>query len=218
MKHSQSKIKSMKISKKTVFFALMLVCGALFFNSCKSDKKTTPTPTPALASSPLYDTLGWFIQGGTGTIAGSGTQMIADPDNAGQKIQAGRLAIRTVVNKALGIIAADTALADYFPTLLSEVGAGNTTGYADLLSNFTDFVQQAVSTQQIYTGKTMIQAHNHATYSRFGSAAHPVSNNADFDEFISDVVAAAQFYNVPNSVIGQLGGILTSVKGQVTQG
>lgn len=216
MKHSRTKIKSMKISKKTVFFALMLVCGALFFNSCK-DKKTTPTPTP-LASSPLYDTLGWFIQGGTGTIAGSGTQMIADPDNAGQKIQAGRLAIRTVVNKALGIIAADTALADYFPTLLSEVGAGNTTGYADLLTNFTDFVQQGVSGQQVYTGKTMVQVHNHATYSRFGSAAHPVSDAGDFDEFVGDIVTAAQSLNVPNSVIAQLGDLLATVKGQVTQG
>lgn len=217
MKHSQTKIKSMKISKKTVVFALMLVFGALFFNSCK-DKKTTPTPETPLATTALYDTLGWFIQGAQGAVAGNGTKMIPDPDNPGQKIQAGRLAIRTVVNKALGIIAADTALADYFPTLLGEVGAGNTTGLSALLESFTDFVQQGVSTQQVYKGKTMLQVHNHATYSRFGSVAHPVSDEGDFNQFVADVVTAAQSLSVPNSVIGQLGVLLTSVKGDVTQG
>ena len=207
----------MKISKKSIFFALMLVAGALFFNSCK-DKTTTPTPTPPLATTPLYDTLGWFIQGATGPVAGNGTKMIADPDNAGQQIQAGRLAIRKVVNEALGVIAADPALADYFPVLLAEVGAGNTTGYAALLESFTSFVQQAASTQKVYKGKSMLEVHNHATYSRFGSTAHPVSDEDDFNQFIADVVIAAQTLGVPNSVIGQLGVLLSSVKGDVTQG
>lgn len=217
MKHSQTKIKTMKITKKSILFALMLVAGALLFNSCKDDKKVV-TPDPPLATSALYDTLGWFIQGGMGQVEGNGTKMIADPDNPGQKIQAGRLAIRTVVNKALGVIASDTALADYFPTLLAEVGAGNTTGLSALLESFTNFVQQAVSKQKVYTGKSMLEVHNHATYSRFGSTAHPVSDNDDFNQFIADVVVAAQSLNVPNSVIGQLGVLLSSVKGDVTQG
>lgn len=207
----------LKNKTKVAVLAIALISGTLFFNSCSHDKNPEPNP-PALATTPLYDTLGWFIQGATGQVAGRGTEMIADPDNPDQKIQAGRLAIRTVVNQALGIIAADTALAKYFPVLLSEVGAGNTTGLAELSTNFTDFVQQAVSGQEVYHGLGMVEAHNHATHSRFGSDAHPVSDDADFNQFMSDIVAAAQSLNVPNSVIGQLGVILTSVKGQVTQG
>jgi len=210
----------LKLKNKTKAFllAFALVGGTLFINACNNGNDPQPNNPPALASTPLYDTLGWFIQGGNGKVEGRGTEMIADPDNPGQKIQAGRLAIRTVVNKALGIIAADTALAKYFPVLLGEVGAGNTTGLANLSKNFTDFVQQGVSGQKVYMGKSMVEAHNHATYSRFGSDAHPVSNEADFNQFVSDIVAAAQSLNVPNSVIAQLGALLTSVKGDVTQG
>lgn len=188
------------------------------FSACKKDDNTPDNTTPTLASTPLYDTLGWFIQGGQGQVMGRGTEMISDPDNPGTKIQAGRLAIRTVVKQALSVIASDTALAPYFPTLLGEVGAGNTTGFAHLLGTFTDFVQQAVSGQKIYKGKSMLVAHNHSTYSRFGSDAHPVADDGDFNQFINDVVIAAQSLNVPNSVIGQLGVLLTSVKGDVVQG
>ncbi len=204
----------MQTQKKQLFFIIAAMLSfALILGSCsKDDKPVTPTP---IATSPLYDTLGWFIQGGQGAVAGNGTKMIADPDNPGQTVQAGRLAIRTVVNKALMVIAADTAINIYFPTLLAEVGAGNTTGYAHLRETFTDFVQQAVSGQQIYKGLSMKTAHNFATYNRFGSAAHPTSDEGDFNQFIGDVVIAAQSYNVPNSVIAQLGVLLTSVKGDI---
>jgi hypothetical protein len=173
--------------------------------------------TSTMATTPLYDTLGWFIQGATGAISGQGVKLVADPSNSGQQIQAGRLAIRTVVDKALGIIAADPKLSPYFPTLLGEVNAGNTTGYSHLLNFFTDFVQQGASGQHVYNGKSMTVAHNFATYSRFGSAAHPAADSTDFNQFIGDVVTAAQSYNVPNSVIGQLGVLLVSVEGAVVQ-
>ena len=199
----------------TAFF-IALGFGAITMGSCSKDKNNTPT-TPVLATSPLYDTLGWFIQGGQGAVAGNGTKMIADPDNAGQNIQAGRLAIRTVVNKALMVIAADTSLNVYFPTLLGELGANNTTGYSHLLNTFTDFVQQAVSGQQIYMGLSMHTAHNHATYTRFGDAAHPTSSNANFDQFVTDVATAAQSLNVPNSVIAQLGALLNTTRADVVQ-
>ncbi|PSK93199.1 hypothetical protein [Taibaiella chishuiensis] len=199
---------------KLLFIIAAMLSFAVILGSCSKDDKPVTPPTP-IATSPLYDTLGWFIQGGQGAVEGNGTKMIADPDNSGQTIQAGRLAIRTVVNKALMVIAADTAINIYFPTLLAEVGAGNTTGYAHLRETFTDFVQQAVSGQQIYKGMTMKAAHNFATYNRFGSAAHPTSDEADFNRFIGDVVIAAQSYNVPNSVIAQLGVLLSSVKGDI---
>src|ERR1700743_1925029 len=136
----------MKFPTKKLLFASVIIAGVIYFSFCKRNGSGSSAP----ATTPLYDTLGWFIQGGTGTVAGSGTVMIADPSNPGTKIQAGRLAIRTVVNQALGVVAADPKMAPYFPTLLAEVGANNTTGYNHLLNTFTDFVQQAVSGQTIY--------------------------------------------------------------------
>src|ERR1700709_2495169 len=169
-------------TKKILLLALLIgIIGMISFPSCS--KKNNGNSTP-LASTPLYDTLGWFIQGGTGTVAGSGTVIINDPSNAGTKIQAGRLAIRTVVNQALGVVAADPKMSVYFPTLLAEVGAGNTTGYNHLLNTFTDFVQQAVSGQQIYMGLSMKAAHSFSTNSRFGSASHMTADSLDFNNFI----------------------------------
>lgn len=199
-----------KIFKPVIAF-MVIAAGIAFITttatSCKKDKDNT-----SLATTPLYDTLGWFIQGAQGDVAGNGVKMIDDPDNPGQKIQAGRLAIRTVVNQAIMVIAADTALNVYFPTLLSEVTAGNTTGYAHLLETFTDFVQQAVSGQQIYKGLSMAAAHTHATFSRFGDDAHPTSDEDDFNRFIGDVGQAATALSVPPSVTGQLAALLETTK------
>ena len=187
-------------------------CILLSLSSCNNNDKDNMTVIP---TTPLYDTLGWFIQGAKGQVAGQGTKMIADPDNEGQQIQAGRLAIRTVVNKALGVIASDNRLAAYFPTLLAEVGDGNTTGLAQLLNSFTDFVQTAVSKQDVYKGPDMKTVHNHATFARFGSVDHPTSDKEDFDVFVGDVAQAAQGLNVPASVIGQLGALLYTTEGDI---
>lgn len=215
----------MKVRKKNLVktiirpLALVLVFGGLItFGSCSNDDNSGTNPGSELQTSALYDTLGWFIQGGHGEVVNQGTKMISDPDHPGEQIQAGRLAIRTVVEKSLNIIAADPELAEYFPTLLNEVGQGNTTGLSNLLGNFTDFVQQGVSGQEVYEGKTMIKVHNHETYSRFGSSEHPVADEASFNQFINDVVEAAQSLDVPDSVIAQLGDLLTSVEGDVVQG
>ncbi|MGF7230227.1 hypothetical protein [Arachidicoccus sp.] len=211
----------MKFKTKGLMLALLIAASAMFFSSCKKNDSSTSNP---LASTPLYDTLGWFIQGAKGSPSGQGTVMVADPANNGQKIQAGRLAIRTVVNKALPIIAGDPQLAIYFPVLLGELGQKNTTGYNELLTNFTDFVQQAVSGQTgLYTGLSMLQAHHFSATEqdggnpRFGSSANQTADAGDFTKFIGDVVIAAQSLNVPNSVIGQLGVILNSVQGDVVQ-
>lgn len=203
----------MKTQSKWILISSVAVAGIFTLSSCKKN-----SVTPQLATTPLYDTLGWFAEGATGPVAGQGTKMISDPDNPGQQIQAGRFAIRTVVNKALGVIASDTSLAIYFPVLLGEVGAGNTTGLAKLSKNFTDFVQQAVSTQKgVYTGLSMVAAHSHATNPRFGSDANPTADSGDFKEFVTDIAAAAQSLNVPGSVIGQLGAILYTTEGDVVQ-
>lgn len=63
----------------------------------------------------------------------------------------------------------------------------------------------------------MVEVHNHATYSRFGSPEHPVTDETAFSKFINDVVQAAQSPALPNSVISQLEVLLTSVKGKVFQ-
>ncbi|WP_107040309.1 globin family protein [Brumimicrobium mesophilum] len=210
-----------KKSKTPFVIVLTILIGFGSFMSCKKDEVTPPeVEPPVLMSTPLYDTLGWFIQGGDPSMAieGQGTKSISDPDNSGQMIQAGRLAIRKVVEGSLQIIAGDTVLAKYFPTLLNEVGNGNTTGFAQLLESFTDFTQQAVSGQMVYQGKSMADAHNNMTYSRFGSANQQfVTDNADFDKFVGDIVLAAQGLNVPNSVIGQLGVILYSTENDIVQ-
>lgn len=200
----------MKLNLKHFFFlAVALIAVA---TSCNKDNKPTP-----VATTPLYDTLGWFIQGANGKVEGNGTKMIADPEHPGVEIQAGRLAIRTVVDKAIQVIAADPELQPYFPVLLAEVNAGNTTGYSRLLESFTDFVQQRVSGQQVYKGRSMVEAHNHASYNRFGSDANPKADSSDFDQFVGDIVIAAQSLNVPNSVIGQLGTLLYATEGDVVQ-
>ncbi|SEA33478.1 hypothetical protein SAMN05192529_11428 [Arachidicoccus rhizosphaerae] len=201
----------MKTKSKICLITIPFACILLFFTSCHSDKKDMTV----LPTTPLYDTLGWFIQGATGQVSGQGTKMIDDPDNEGQQIQAGRLAIRTVVNKALGVIASDNRLAVYFPTLLAEVGNGNTTGLAHLLNSFTDFVQTAVSKQDVYTGPDMKTVHNHATFARFGSTEHPTSDKKDFDIFVGDVAQAATELNVPVSVINQLGALLYTTEGDI---
>lgn len=204
----------MRTSSKSTLITFILLpafLAILFFSSCHHDDHVT------IPSTALYDTLGWFIQGAQGPVARQGTKMIDDKDNPGQKIQAGRLAIRTVVNKALSLIAADPKLAEYFPTLLNEVGSGNTTGLSKLLNTFTDFVQQAISDQQVYHGKSMKDAHSHATNSRFGSQEVPVADSADFDQFVSDIASAAQSLDVPGSVISQLGELLYTTEGDVVQ-
>lgn len=205
----------MKLRSKMGLLFIPLACIFLTMGACSHDDNNDMTVIP---TSPLYDTLGWFIQGAKGPISGQGVKMIADPDNQGQQIQAGRLAIRTVVNKALGIIASDDRLAPYFPTLLAEVGAGNTTGLAKLLNSFTDFVQGPVSTQKdVYKGPDMKTVHNHATFARFGSTTAPTADAQDFDIFVGDVAEAATSLSVPASVIGQLGALLNSTKGDIVQ-
>lgn len=197
---------------------LVLSIGGVALSSCKDKFPITrEPPQELLKTTALYDTLGWFIQGGQGAVAGQGTKMIADPEDGSKQIQAGRLAIRTVIQRAEVVLASDPAMAPFFPTLLAEVAAGNTTGFIDLRETFTDFVQQAASGQEIYQGLDMVTAHNNAKFSRFGSPANPKANNVDFNLFLADVGKAMTQLNVPPSVQAQLGAVLEASRAQIVQ-
>ncbi|HUH74110.1 MAG TPA: hypothetical protein VLZ75_06840 [Chitinophagales bacterium] len=192
----------------------MIAFTSVFVISCKDDEKEPEIEK--LATTPLYDTLGAFIQGASNP-AGQGTKMITDPEDKNKKIQAGRLAIRTVIQEAENVLAADPMMAEYFPTLLAEVGAGNTTGFIKLRETFTDLIQEVASGQKVYKGLDMVKTHDHKTNPRFGSDTERFADNAIFDQFLTDVVKAMTNLKVPASVQGQLGAALESTRKDVVQ-
>lgn len=156
------------------------VLGSGLLASCNNDDDPTPiiTPTPS-----IYARLG-------------GTTMVADPDNAGQMIEKGRLSYRKVVNSTIGLIVADVQsgasgnLGVHFAPLLAEVGAGNTTNLAELADNLTDFFSHntgGTNPVNDYMGLDMVTAHNTATNSRMGLKA----SDADYTKFEGYVGAAA---------------------------
>lgn len=178
------------------FMALAAIATASLVSSCKKDD---PVVTPMTMT--LYDTLG-------------GTTLVTDPSNTTKMVEKGRLAIRGVVDSSIFVIAADPAMAPYFPTLLGEVTAGNTTGFAALSDNFTTFVATATGAKNYtYTGKNMKDAHDPAKNPRMAQK----STAADFDIFVGDIVKGAKKNGVPDAIIGRLGTILNSVKGDVVQ-
>lgn len=187
----------MKNTKFLSFAAVALIGTASLMSSCKKDDDPVVTPTVLT----LYDTLG-------------GTTMVADPANPGKMIEKGRLAIRGVVDSSIFVIAGDPKMTPYFTKLLSEVDAGNLTGFAALSENFTTFVATATGAKNFtYTGKNMKDAHDPAKNSRMGQK----SDAADFDVFVGDIVVGAKKNGVPDAIIGRLGTILNSVKADVVQ-
>src|SRR5258708_1130521 len=99
----------MNLSKKTeaAVVILGLAISVSFMPSCK---KSSP------AKKTLYDSLG-------------GTNMVGDPATSGATIEKGRLGLRSVVDSAIYVIAADSKINGYFSVLLAEVTAGNTSGF-----------------------------------------------------------------------------------------
>ncbi|MBP7645080.1 MAG: group 1 truncated hemoglobin [Saprospiraceae bacterium] len=159
-------------------FAVCLFLSSFFlFTSCGKDEEMVTDPT-------IYERLG-------------GSTMVADPDNPGQQIEAGRLSFRKVVNTTIGLIVADITagapgnLQAHFAPVLAETGATQTTNIAKLSDNLTDFFSfntggtNAVNT---YSGLNMVDAHDPAKNSRMGTK----SSNADYDKFVGFVGAAAQ--------------------------
>lgn len=180
--------------KKLFLTTLTLAIVAMFAVSTQScNKSTAAGPT-------LYDTLG-------------GTAKQADPVG-GAQIEKGRLAVRSVIDSALYVIAADPQINSYFTVLLGELTAGNKTGFTELQNNLTDFFCVGAGAKDFtYTGMSMAAAHNPATNNR-------ISNKVDvagFTQFTNDVVIAAQQNSVPTNIIGSLGKVIASQQSLVVQ-
>ena len=181
--------------KKLIIGALALSFVSMLTISTQSCNKSA-----AAASPTLYDTLG-------------GTAKVADPVG-GAQIESGRLAVRSVIDSALYVIAADPAINSYFTVLLGELNAHNSTGFTDLQNNLTDFFSVGAGAKDYtYTGMSMTTAHNPATNARISQKV----NVAGFTQFTNDVVTAAQQNHVPNGIIGSLGKVIASQQSLVVQ-
>ena len=96
----------------------------------------------------MYDSLG-----GTATVSDPATSPTAT-------IEKGRLLIRNIIDSTIFTIAADDSINVYFKTLLTEVTAGNYSGFDELSKNLTDFVCVGTGAKDYtYTGLSMMVAH-----------------------------------------------------------
>jgi len=184
------------MKKLTMLTAILGLAATLFMTqSCSKSKNSSPPKAT------LYDSLG-------------GTTMVADPANSGQMIEKGRLGLRSVVDSAIFVIAADSKINTYFQTLLTEVGNNNFTGFNALSKNLTDFFCVATGAQHFtYSGKNMHDAHDPALNSRMNGKA----DSGDFDQFVADVVVSAHKNGLSDQLIGQVGKVIYSVESQVVQ-
>ena len=177
----------------TILTVALGILSLSMMQSCSKDSSP--------AKQTLYDSLG-------------GTAKVNDPANSSQMIEKGRLGLRSVVDSAIFVIAADSKINGYFQVLLGEVGSGNLTGFQALSKNLTDFFCVATGAKNFsYSGKNMHDAHDPVTNSRMNGKAE----NDDFDQFIADVVIAAQKNGLSNQLIGQVGVVINSVRSQVVQ-
>ncbi|TDW96852.1 globin family protein [Dinghuibacter silviterrae] len=180
--------------KNAATFLLGLFIALSMFPSCSKSSKNSSQPT-------LYDSLG-------------GTAMVSDPANSGQMIEKGRLGIRSVVDSAIFVIAGDDSINPYFMTLLAEVGANNFSGFNALSKNLTDFFCVGTGAKDYtYSGLSMSNAHNPATN-------HRISNKVTagaFNEFIVDVVIAANKNGLPANLTASVGRVIESQMSVVVQ-
>jgi len=142
--------------------------------------------------------------------------MVADPKNSGTMIENGRLTIRSVVDSAIFVIAADSKLNGYFKVLLAEVGSGNLSGFQALSKNLTDFICVGTGAKNFtYGGKSMVAAHDPAQNSRMNGKAA----NADMDQFKVDLTVAANKNGIAstNPAFISLANIVESLRSQVVQ-
>jgi len=185
------------MKKKIILPAIMIIATAtLLFTAC-SKKSSTPTPVKAT----LYDSLG-------------GTTMVSDPAHPGTMIEKGRLGIRSVIDSTIFVIAADTRINGHFTVLLSEVTAGNLSGFTELSDNLTTFVSVATGAKNYtYTGLSMTDAHDPAKNPRM----HNKATSADFDAFVSDLVTGANQNKLPANLITSVGKLVETLRTQVVQ-
>lgn len=178
-------------------FFIFFISAFIFYNlitltSCQKEKEEVPT---------LYTKLG-------------GETLVSDPTNPGQMIEQGRLGLRSVVDSTIFVIVGEGKILQYFTPLLTEVGAGNTTGLALLSKNLTDFFCVGTGAKNFtYTGLNMKDAHDPVKNSRMALKV----NNEDMDIFIESVVKGAQQNIVPNELIAEVGVILESLRADIVQ-
>lgn len=188
--------------KKLSFLPITLALfGAILLMGACSKSSNTKTTTTTLTGTTLYDSLG-------------GTTLVSDPTRSGAKIEAGRLAIRSVIDSTIFVIAGDPKINPHFTVLLSEVGKGDLTGFTDLSENLTTFVSAATGAKDyVYIGLNMHDAHDPSVNPRMNGAA----SNADFDEFVTDLVKGATQNKVPTHFINSLGAIVETLRTTVVQ-
>jgi hypothetical protein len=178
--------------------AMMVTIIAVLLVSESCSKKSNPRP---VVKATLYDSLG-------------GTAMVADPAHSGMMIEKGRLAIRSVIDSTIFVIAADSRINGHFTVLLSEVGKGDLSGFTELSDNLTTFVSTATGAKDYtYTGLNMKDAHDPATNPRMNGKA----TTGDFDAFVSDLVMGANKNKVPANLINSIGKIVETLRTTVVQ-
>jgi len=185
----------MRLRKNLTILTAALGIGIALstMQSCKKDSSP--------AKQTLYDSLG-------------GTAKVPDPANSGAMIEKGRLGLRSVVDSAIFVIAADPKINGFFQTLLAEVGSNDLTGFTALSKNLTDFFCVATGAQHFsYAGKNMHDAHDPAANPRMNGKA----GSGDFDAFVADVVTAAKKNGLSDQLIGQVGVVIYSVEPAVVQ-
>jgi len=186
---------------KTVSCLVLMAALAGSVLLTASCSKSNNDNTPAMPT--LYDSLG-------------GTTMVTDPANTSTKIEAGRLLIRNIVDSSIFVIAADSRINGFFKVLLAEVTAGNTSGFAALSKNLTDFVCVGTGAKNFtYGGKNMRAAHDPTQNSRMNGKA----NNSHMDAFEDDLVKGAAKAGVPatNKALQSVARIVESLRGAVVQ-
>lgn len=189
------------MKNRSILIKGWLLAGLIAFASCEKDEM------PVVDDSFYSTKLG-------------GEVMVADPLNPGQMVETGFLNLRTVVINTVTTIATNQggkydALQPYFSVLLTEVGAGQTTGLNMLVMDFTEFLAEATGAKNFkYTGLDMASAHDPAKNSRMTGKV----NDADYDLFIQAVVeGAAQAGITSNDVLGPVGQLLESVRAPIVQ-
>lgn len=187
---------TMKWKTGTAIAILILGVGVVIGTgySCKKSNKSTGVPT-------FYDSLG-------------GTTLVSDPVNYGQTVERGYLAIRTIVDTALLIIAADDSINGYFALVLQEDSLGIETPYDSLKTNMANFLAVAAGARDYpYAGPDLFAAHNPDSN---GNISMKVSSTA-FNEFAYDLGQSALQYGLSNQLISQFGTLLYRYEGQVVQ-
>ena len=191
-----------KTNFKTVMAIVAIVFASISVSFLTSCKKSSTSSTPTTMT--LYDSLG-------------GSVMVKDPTStSGAMIETGRLALRSVVDSTIFVIAADDSLnTKFFSVLLGEVGSGNLSGFEALSGHLTDFFCVATGSKDYsYTGLSMTNAHNPATNPRMGAKA----SATDFNRFVGDLVIGAAQNKVPTDLLdNHIGPLVYTVESQVVQ-